>query len=141
MQVRIVGGRLLRALTSLFKALSDETRLRMLGLLLREGELCVCDFVEVLGVTQSKASRHLRYLVNAGLLQDRREAVWVHFRIAEAPGPAQTAVLKMLPGVLAGRVPAGLFTRLDEWRRRKERTGGSCKELLIDKTSKRGGKQ
>jgi DNA-binding transcriptional ArsR family regulator len=43
----------MRTLASVFKALSDETRLQMLGLLLREGELCVCDFVEVLSVTQS----------------------------------------------------------------------------------------
>ena len=56
----------MRTLTSVFKALSDETRLQMLGLLLKEGELCVCDFVDVSKITQSKASRHLRHLVNAG---------------------------------------------------------------------------
>jgi ArsR family transcriptional regulator len=113
----------------------------MLGLVLKEGELCVCDFVAALKVTQSKASRHLRHLVNAGLLQDRREAVWVYFRIAGAPEPAQTAALKMLPGVLTKRVPAELFTRLDQWRKRKECNGGSCKELIKGKTKERGGKR
>lgn len=119
----------MRTLSSVFKALSDETRLQMLGLLLREGELCVCDFVEVLQVTQSKASRHLRHLVNAGLLDDRREAIWVYFRIADAPGPAQAAILRILPGIVTGRVPSGLFVRLSEWCNRKKRAGGACKDL------------
>ncbi len=120
----------MRTLTNVFKALSDETRLLMLGLLLKEGELCVCDFVEVLEITQSKASRHLRHLVNAGLLDDRREAVWVYFRTADAPGAAQAEVLKMLPGVLEERVAPDLFVRLNAWRKRKQTAGGSCKELL-----------
>lgn len=109
----------MRALATIFKALSDETRLAMLGLLLREGELCVCDFVEVLGVTQSKASRHLRYLVNAGLLQDRRDAVWVHFRIADDPGPPQSTVLAGLHELLRRQVPAELLEGLERWRERK----------------------
>jgi len=102
----------MRTLASVFKALSDETRLRMLGLLLREGELCVCDFVEVLSVTQSKASRHLRYLVNAGLLQDRRAGIWVYFRIAPQPGPVQAAVLDSLREFLPRQVPAKLVSAL-----------------------------
>ena len=116
----------MRTLTNVFKALSDATRLQMLGLLLKEGELCVCDFVEVLGITQSKASRHLRHLVNAGLVLDRREAVWVHFWIVQQPGPAQARVLEMLPAVLEGRIPPELFKRLSRWRKSKQRAGGSC---------------
>lgn len=116
----------MRNLAAVFKALSDETRLSMLGLLLREGELCVCDFVEVLGVTQSKASRHLRYLVNAGLLQDRREAVWVYFRIAEAPGDIQAAVLSSLREMLPDLVPTELIDALRTWRERKARDGVTC---------------
>ncbi len=109
----------MRTLTAVFKALSDETRLQMLGLLLNEGELCVCDFVEVLGISQSKASRHLRHLVNAGLLDDRREATWVYFQHARSPAPAQKAVLGLLTEVLTERVPEELFAKLDEWRKRK----------------------
>ncbi len=116
----------MRDLTKVFKALSDETRLQMLGLLLEKGELCVCDFVEVLEITQSKASRHLRHLVNAGLLDDRREAIWVYFRLADRPGPDQDSVLKMLPAVLHERVAAELFDRLEQWIQSKERTGGVC---------------
>jgi ArsR family transcriptional regulator, arsenate/arsenite/antimonite-responsive transcriptional repressor len=122
----------MRTLSSVFKALSDETRLQMLGLLLREGELCVCDFVEVLEITQSKASRHLRHLVKVGLLDDRREAVWVYFRLADSPGFTQAEVISMLPTVLIDRVPEELFERLEEWIQRKERTEGSCKARLVD---------
>ncbi|MBN2493064.1 MAG: metalloregulator ArsR/SmtB family transcription factor [Deltaproteobacteria bacterium] len=118
----------MRALTTVFKALSDETRLKMIGLLLEqgEGELCVCDFVHALAITQSKASRHLRHLVHAGLLCDRRDAIWVYFRIANDPGPAQARVIEMLPAVLEGRVPAELLERLADWKRSKECAGGSC---------------
>jgi ArsR family transcriptional regulator len=116
----------MRMLAAVFKALSDETRLSMLGLLLREGELCVCDFVEVLRVTQSKASRHLRYLVNAGLLQDRREAVWVYFRIAESPGAIQDAVLSNLRQMLPDLVPDELLNTLKSWRKSKARNRLAC---------------
>ena len=118
----------MRALANVFKALSDETRLKMLGLLLERGELCVCDFVEVLQITQSKASRHLRHLVNAGLLDDRREAIWVYFRIADAPEPAQAAILAALPTALGDRVPAAIFERLEQWSRRKQQAATCCKE-------------
>ncbi len=117
----------MRTLAALFKALSDETRLSMLGLLLREGELCVCDFVEVLGVTQSKASRHLRCLVNAGLLQDRREAVWVYFRLAERPAGIQRAVLASLRRMLPGQIPGALVDALKGWRKCEVRGGLVCK--------------
>jgi ArsR family transcriptional regulator len=116
-----------RTLSKVFKALSDETRLQMLALLFRQGELCVCDFVEVLEITQSKASRHLHYLVNAGLLDDRREAVWVYFRLADEPQPAQAAVLKMLPDLVSASLPVDLFERYDRWSERKVCAGQSCK--------------
>ena len=116
----------MRQLVNTFKALADETRLQMLGLLLERGELCVCEFVEVLGITQSKASRHLRHLVNAGLLADRREAVWVYFRIAEAPDAAQARLLEALPSMLAGHLPQELQDRLAQRNARKNPTGSCC---------------
>ena len=57
------------------KALSDETRLRIINLLY-ERELCVCDVMEVLQISQAKASRHLIYLKNSGLARDRKVAQW-----------------------------------------------------------------
>jgi len=62
------------------KALSDETRLRIINLLY-EKELCVCDIMEVLQINQTKASRHLIYLKNAGLVNDRKQAQWVHYSL------------------------------------------------------------
>jgi len=129
----------MRDVAQIFKALSDETRLQMLGLLFEQKELCVCDFVEVLGITQSKASRHLRCLVSAGLLDDRREAMWVYFRLKDAPEAAQASVLEALPEVLTLRVPADLFERLAEWGQRKGRAGGSCKKIPAAKSKASGG--
>ena len=65
---------------SLFKALADATRLRILGLLLA-GEVCVCDIHESLKIPQSKASRHLAYLRRSGLVETRREGLWIHYRM------------------------------------------------------------
>lgn len=65
-----------------FKALADETRLRILALLL-EGELCVCDLMAILDLPQSTVSRHLAYLRNAGLVEDRRQGVWMFYRLVD----------------------------------------------------------
>ena len=67
----------------LFKALSDETRLRILALLF-DRELCVCDFMAVLELPQSTASRHLAYLRNAGWVTDRRQTKWMYYQINTA---------------------------------------------------------
>lgn len=62
------------------KSLSDETRLRILNLLYDQ-ELCVCDIMAVLQITQTKASRHLIYMKNAGLLSDRKDAQWSYYSL------------------------------------------------------------
>src|SRR3954470_4549359 len=82
----------LLAMESLFKALGDATRLRILGLLLA-GEVCVCDIHESLKIPQSKASRHLAYLRRSGLVETRREGLWVHYRLAPPSDPVLAAVL------------------------------------------------
>jgi ArsR family transcriptional regulator, arsenate/arsenite/antimonite-responsive transcriptional repressor len=69
-------------LIDVLKTLSDETRLRILNLLY-EKELCVCDIMEALQISQAKASRHLIYLKNAGLLKDRKHAQWVYYSLVE----------------------------------------------------------
>jgi ArsR family transcriptional regulator len=81
-------------LATLYKALSEPARLRILGLLIHHGELCVCDVEAALGATQSKASRHLRYLAAAGLVQDRRDGVRVLYRITETPDADVARVLE-----------------------------------------------
>src|SRR5213083_2575893 len=75
----------------LFKALGDVTRLRILGLLLT-GEVCVCDIHESLKIPQSKASRHLAYLRKAGLVDTRREGLWVHYRLGTLADPVLAAI-------------------------------------------------
>lgn len=69
-------------LLSVLKALSDETRLRILNLLY-ERELCVCDIMETLQISQAKASRHLIYLKNAGLAKDRKHAQWAYYSMSK----------------------------------------------------------
>lgn len=65
----------------LFKALADETRLRILKLL-EVREMCVCEVMVALALTQSTASHHLGILENAGLVKDRKEGKWVFYSIA-----------------------------------------------------------
>jgi ArsR family transcriptional regulator, arsenate/arsenite/antimonite-responsive transcriptional repressor len=76
---------------SLFKALADATRLRILGLLLT-GEVCVCDIHESLKIPQSKASRHLAYLRRSGLVETRRDGLWIHYRLGKFADPVMAAI-------------------------------------------------
>lgn len=65
-----------------FRAFADETRLRILHALTK-GELCVCDIMAILRAPQSKVSRHLGYLKRAGLVVDRRDALWRYYSLAK----------------------------------------------------------
>lgn len=71
----------------LFKALADTTRLRMLMLLVMEGELCVCELTHALDEIQPKISRHLAQLRESGVVLDRRQGQWIYYRInPDLPG-------------------------------------------------------
>jgi len=72
-----------------FKALADTTRLRILGLLTVR-EMCVCEVMVALDLTQPTASHHLRILENVGLVKDRKEGKWVFYALHD---PAETANL------------------------------------------------
>lgn len=75
---------------TLFQMLSDATRLRAVMLLLAEEELCVCELIHALEVSQPKISRHLAHLRENGLLRARREGQWMYYRIApDLPGWVQ----------------------------------------------------
>jgi ArsR family transcriptional regulator len=87
--------RRLHSLETTFKALADATRLRILGLLLT-GEVCVCHIHESLRIPQPKASRHLAYLRRAGLVDARREGLWMHYRIADLPDPILQSITAMV---------------------------------------------
>jgi ArsR family transcriptional regulator len=70
-------------LLKIFKALSDETRIRILKLL-EGGELCVCDIVTALDMIQPKVSFHLCVLKDAGLIKDRKQGKWIHYSLDES---------------------------------------------------------
>jgi DNA-binding transcriptional ArsR family regulator len=80
-------------LLAIAKALSDPSRLRLLGAL-RGGELCVCQMVELLELAPSTTSKHLSILAAAGLIVGRKEGRWVHYRLAgwSAPAPTREAL-------------------------------------------------
>jgi len=80
---------------SVFKALSDPTRLRIPGLLLT-GEVCVCHIHETLRISQPKASRHLAYLRAAGLVDARRDGLWMHYKLSDLPDPILQSISEMV---------------------------------------------
>jgi ArsR family transcriptional regulator len=82
----------LDALTQVYAALADPTRLRILALL-RDGEVCVCDIHASLDVPQPTASRHLAYLRKAGLVDARRAGTWMHYRLTPIDNPVVAAVV------------------------------------------------
>lgn len=78
---------------TLFRALADGTRLRLLNLM-GEDEVCVCFFVEILNTSQPKISRHLAYLRRAGVVAARREGKWMHYRVVSPPDPHAARLFK-----------------------------------------------
>src|SRR5690349_21399015 len=80
-------------LTQVYAALADPTRLRILSLL-GEDEICVCHLHASLDVPQPTASRHLAYLRKSGLVEARRDGIWMHYRLAKIDNPVVAAVVK-----------------------------------------------
>jgi ArsR family transcriptional regulator len=91
----------MKDITSIFKSLDDETRLRIMSLLLTQDELCVCYLVDVLKLPQSTVSRQLGLLKKAGWLKDRREGLWNYYSINRSVSPIQQFLLPMLQNFLA----------------------------------------
>jgi ArsR family transcriptional regulator len=117
----------MRDLASVFKALADETRLEMLGLLFAHGELCVCDFSGTLEINQSNASRHLHYLKHAGLLTDRRSGLWVYYALRDDLDPARRALLASLRRLFRARDRAAVEDRFRRWTEQKAKYGAVCR--------------
>lgn len=100
-------------LASIYKALSDETRLKILYLL-KMRPLCVCEIMGALDITQTKTSRHLIYLKNAGLLEAKKEDRWMLYRIREyLPEGLGMLIDETITLVGKTRGVAGLEKRLD----------------------------
>ena len=117
-------------LESLFKALADKTRLRILALL-GNNEVCVCHIHDSLGLPQPTVSRHLAYLRRAGLVDVRRDGVWMHYQVARSLDRNVQAVLSAAVDAVT-RVPATAQDRKQFQRAfgglyvLPTATGGSC---------------
>lgn len=88
-------------LESVFKALADKTRLRILALL-GNNEVCVCHLHDSLALPQPTVSRHLAYLRRAGLVDVRRDGVWMHYQVARALDPSVQTVVNAAVDALTG---------------------------------------
>jgi ArsR family transcriptional regulator, arsenate/arsenite/antimonite-responsive transcriptional repressor len=109
-----------------FKVLADEARLKMLWLLFNHRELCVCDIMAALDITQSKASRHLAALRNAGLATDRKEGLWSYYSLCLVEDKLAEAHLKLLKTSLSRRADAKqLLIKLNVWLKAKN-SGEIC---------------
>ena len=90
----------MKKIANIFKALSDDTRLRMIKLL-HERELCVCELMQVLDMSQPRISRHMSVLKNAGLVEDRREGKWVHYSLRKETQGKEIKILLDSMAVIA----------------------------------------
>ncbi len=86
----------IESLALLFKALSDPARLRILNLLAQKGEMCNCHIEKITAYGNSKISRHLSYLKQVGLLQSRREGLWIYYSLK----PSNETIYQMIHQLL-----------------------------------------
>lgn len=103
---------------NIFKALSDITRLKILKLL-ENGELCVCDLVAALDMIQPKVSFHLSILKEAGLIKDRKQGKWVHYKINDSDLFRRFLLLSTLEKISEESIEKD-FIRLKEFLKIKE---------------------
>jgi ArsR family transcriptional regulator len=109
---------------TIFTAMSDRTRFRILSLL-SEGELCVCDVMRVLKEPQSKISRHLAYLRRAQLVEARKEGLWMYYRLARPSTKVFQAIFEALN---CCRSEFGELKKdIGEFRKNKSRLIACCK--------------
>jgi ArsR family transcriptional regulator len=122
------GEDFMRDAARFFKVLADESRLKILWLLFHRPELCVCDVMAVLEITQSKASRHLAALRHIGIATDRKEGLWSYYSLRKVEDKLAQEHLWLLRTTLASHPDAKpLLKKLHLWLKRKER-GASCEK-------------
>lgn len=115
----------MKLLIQLFRALSEETRMRIVMLLMR-GELCVCDLMAILGEPQSKISRHLAYLKHSGIVSSRRAGVWMHYSLKE---PLEEAYRTQLD-LIQKRFSSLPQFQVDAAKLLKMKKHGACKAMI-----------
>ena len=85
-----------------FSSMASPIRLRCLALLVQEEELCVCELMHALGMSQPMISRHLAHLRKSGLVHDRREGQWIYYRLhQDLPGWVDQALQATVDGIKA----------------------------------------
>jgi ArsR family transcriptional regulator len=119
-------------LTKAMKALSDETRLRMLNLLL-ERECCVCEVMQALDISQSRASRNLGILQNAGFLKTRRDKLWMVYSIDWQAGNQYAISLTEL--LKNSTISSETLVKDKQRLRHAKRIGPGCPPNRIKKTT------
>lgn len=107
---------------TIFAALSDPIRLRALALMVREGELCVCEFTHALVIAQPKASKHLAALRDSGLVRVRRDAQWMLYSITgDLPSWTRKVVEAAVEGLADDAVHQADLNRLHVMQGRRSR--------------------
>lgn len=86
---------LLNELEQVLKAMADKNRLTLLACM-KNGEVCVCDFVDVLKISQPAVSQQLKKLKDVGIIKERKDGTWKYYRIAEEISPVVRAVIDTL---------------------------------------------
>jgi len=119
----------MRELVKAFKGLSDETRLRILNLLL-ERECCVCEVMQALDISQTRASRNLSALYDAGFLKLRKDGLWSLYSIDQE---GMKEYLPYLVDAVRKALEENKVVALDRQRLRKaERVGPGCGQQAIE---------
>ena len=114
-------------LIRILKAVSDESRLRILNLIINADEICVCDIESTLGFTQTKVSRHLTALKNANLVTDRRQGLWILYSFT---GDREKTHKKLLKGLEDVFLSYPVF-REDIHRLQQAVKNGRCKTFNV----------
>lgn len=106
------------------KQLADETRLRCLVLIERQGEICVCELTHALGLSQPKISRHLAGLRDAGIVQGRRDGQWIYYSLhSDMPRRARSILSAAVQAVDGLQPYAGDLSNLASM---PDRPGAAC---------------
>jgi ArsR family transcriptional regulator, arsenate/arsenite/antimonite-responsive transcriptional repressor len=119
----------------IYKALSEEMRLRIL-MLLTHGELCVCDLMAIFDEPQSKISRHLAYLKNSGLVTGRRVGTWMHYSLREPMDEIARAQIELIRKNLSPL----RWSREDTAKMEEVKARKVCEAQMTEKVTKRSGR-
>ena len=125
----------MQSTVQILKAISDESRLRILNLILSADEICVCDIESTLEFSQTKVSRHLTILKNAGLVNDRRQGLWILYTYTGGTAEPHRKLLAGLKDVFG----ADPIFQEDIKRLKQAVNNGQCKTFNVihpDRASK-----